>query len=140
MRLLTTATIEEQIGELDAYMDEIIRKPRKSITNIVTKVPGGLFLEDVVSGQKYFAGFFTMAGSLSNFAIQLGSTVKDVTLAIESCVDNVTNTINFPVQKGLTNIPNSVDIVANTRVSVYLTSINPIGTATIGYVYTPKVS
>ena len=138
MRLLKTTTIEEQIGELDAYMDDIVRKPRNSITKIITQIPGGILMEPVVSGLKIFAGFFTVAGSLNNLASILPMDAKVSTVSIESVCDNITTNISFQISKGVTSISTPVDIKANTKISISITSDIPISTATIGYVYTPS--
>ncbi len=140
MRLLKTTTIPEQIGELDAYMDDIVRKPRKSIANLITQIPGGCLMEPVVSGDKVFVGFFTVAGTISNVVAMLPLDAKVCTLAIESVCDNITTMTSFQISKGVTSVNAPVDIKANTKISISITSDVPIATATIGYVYTPSVT
>ena len=140
MRLLTATTVDEQIGQIDAYLDDIVRKPRKTITNIVNQIPGGCLMEPVVSGDKVFVGFFTVAGTISNVAAMLPLDAKVCTLAIESVCDNITTSTSFQISKGVTSVSAPVDIKANTKISISITSDVSIATATIGYVYTPSVT
>ena len=139
MLRLTTSTIEEQIGELDAYIDQILRKPRREIMNIVCKTPGGCLMEPVVSGEKLFVGFFTVDGTLESLRAQLPDTAKPCVLVVESVVANVTNIANFTISKGANLLSESVEIKAGTKISITINSDNPISSALFGYVFVPEV-
>lgn len=139
MLRLTTSTIEEQIGELDAYMDQILRKPRREITNIVCKVPGGCLMEPVVSGESLFVGFFAVDGSIEGLRAQLPDTAKPCQLIVESVTCNVTNSITFSISKGCNLLTESVPIQAGTKISIKIITDNPIASALFGYVFVPEV-
>lgn len=138
MRRLKTATIEEQIGELDALVDSLVRKPRKEITNIVCKSPGGCLLEPVVSGLKVFVGFFTVKSIIDDLAINLPD-VKPCQLVIESVTDNITKSATFEIRKGLNKIEGPISIEANTKISVIINTDHPIDSAVFGYTISPEV-
>lgn len=139
MRLLTTSTIEEQIGELDALVDDLYRKPRNPpAIKMVCKVPGGCLIEPVVIDQDVFVGFFTIGGSFSDLTVQLPLASKASTLTIKSIIDNVTHSINFQIGKGQTSIAGPIDLEANSKVYVSLHSESPIQSALFGYIFTPR--
>lgn len=138
MRRLRTQTIEEQIGELDALVDDLVRKPRKEITNIVCRVPGGCLLEPVVSGLKVFVGFFTTDASLDNLVLQLPD-VKPCQLVIEAVTDNITNQVSFEVRKGINKIDGPIKLKKNTKISVIINTDHPIDSAVFGYTLSPEV-
>jgi len=138
MRRLQTTTVEEQISELDALVDSLIRKPRREITNIVCKIPGGCLLEPVVSGTKVFLGFFTIAGSLDNLILQLPD-VKPCSLVVEAVTDSVTNIVSFEVKKGTNKIDGPIELKRNTKISITINTDHPISSALLGYTFTPEV-
>ena len=139
-RILTTGTVEEQIGELDALVDDLKRKPRKEITNIVNQIPGGCLMEPVVSDLDIFVGFFTVAGVITNLVAQLPMDAKVCTLAIKSVVDNITTSVGFQVSKGQNSLPGPIELAANAKVSVSINTSDILSSVVFGYIFTPTVS
>lgn len=138
MRRLTTNTIEEQIGELDAFIDDLLRKPRKEITNIVYKIPGGCLIEPVVSGAKVFVGFFTVAGSIESMCVQLPDSAKPCQVVIELATCTKTSSRSFSVSKGCNCLSDPLTIEAGTKISVSINTDSPISSALFGYTLVPE--
>lgn len=132
MKILKTRTIEQQIVEIDSYIDELIRKPRGGREITVTAIPQGVQILSIESDISRFVNFYTIAGVVQGIQVKTSGETRNVSVSLELITAQGTQLIN--------NLAQPIAIEANTKLSIQFSTDKPLAEALIGFLFIPKVS
>ena len=136
---ITGDTLEHKLESIDAHIDVLTRKPRKTIEVTINQTPAGCQLRNVIVGEMLGVGFYVTAGSLKNFKFISPSDVRNLCCCLIRSKDSQT-VIDEISLTGNTDFETIIEIEAGTEVFLQLKhlTVTEVAFLTAGFVFEPK--